>query len=254
MAVEANPFRNEVNQSQTKPLATSLIYLKSTSSRAQSGRRGTKTPSLFQGDPSGCKLANHSKLSGVCKMQRTFVDSLLAHTHRTTTGFRKNQKIFVEGDPSDSMFYIDTGRLKVSVTSEQGNEAILDVLGSGDFFGEDCLALEEHFRPYSAIAMSRMQCERIRREMVLGILQKQPEAASLFIQYLLRRNAQIQKRLSECLLGDSKQRLLHALSLLEKTEEGDEALKVSQQTLAEMIGTTRQRTNELLKSLRKRIA
>ena len=165
------------------------------------------------------------------------------------TKFRRKQIIFLQGNRGHSIFYIEKGSVKLTVTSKLGRAIILDVLASGEFFGEDSVACQINL--YSAIALTDIQTVRIDRHRVMDVLRTDPNSSYSFGLYLLRRTREIQQRLADTLLNPSELRLVRTLSwLAEKADDGN-VPRVSQQSLGEMIGASRQRVNVLLTALKK---
>jgi CRP-like cAMP-binding protein len=168
--------------------------------------------------------------------------------------FRRKQIIFSNGDLSDSIFYIEKGTVKLSVTTASGKEAFLALLGRGDFFGESCLASDNRTRFHTATAVTDMRVMKIDRLLIVRMLRANSEFAYAFITYLVARNQHIEQDLADSLLNSAKGRLVRVLSSLERSDKSDQAgpvPRVSQQDLANMIGVSRQRVNVLLHQLRK---
>ena len=163
--------------------------------------------------------------------------------------FRRKQIIFSQGDRGHAVFYIDNGGVKLSVTSQQGKERILDVVQEGSFFGEDSLLSSQTARSYSAVALTDARTVAIDSGELLGVCSTQANTSLAFIRYLLQRNAHIQERVRDLLLNSTAGRLVHALLSLQDNSQGGVS-RLSQQTLAEMIGSTRQRVNVVAKRLR----
>ncbi|MCU1304593.1 MAG: transcriptional regulator, Crp/Fnr family [Candidatus Sulfotelmatobacter sp.] len=161
--------------------------------------------------------------------------------------FTEKQIIFSEGGPSDSIFYIQKGLVKLTVTSREGKEAIIGIFCPGDFFGESCIASDQPLRFHSAVALTEVRVMRIDRSAIIRILLEGGDACYGFVTYLLGRNKRISSALVNNLMDSSEERLARALFFLAQPGRFDSAAKVSQQTLAEMIGTTRQRVNVLIK-------
>jgi len=155
--------------------------------------------------------------------------------------------IFSAGEPSDSIFYIEKGAVKLTVTSRQGKEAIIGVLSRGDFFGESCIAPDQPVRFHTAVALTDLRAVKIDRTIMIRALLSGGEACYGFVTYLLGRNTRISADLVNNLIDSSEERLARALFFLAQPGRLDFASNVSQQTLAEMIGTTRQRVNVLMK-------
>ena len=177
-----------------------------------------------------------------------------AKGERTTTDYRKNQVIFAQGDLADAIFYIQKGKVKLKVVSKQGKEAVVAILGAGDFFGEGCLA-GQVVRMSSAAAMSDCSIVRLGKRSTIRVLHAEPEFSERFLSYLLARNIRIEEDLVDQLFNSSEKRLARVLLLLANfgKEGKPEPLipKVSQETLAEIIGTTRSRVSFFMNKFRK---
>ncbi len=163
----------------------------------------------------------------------------------------EKQIIFSEGERSDSLFYIEKGTVKLTVTSRQGKEAIIGVFSRGDFLGESCIASDQPVRLHNAVALTEVCVVKIGREAVIRVLVEGGNACYSFVTYLLGRNARMSTELVNNLMDSSEERLARVLFFLAQPGTIDSAAKVSQQTLAEMIGTTRQRVNVLMKRFKK---
>ena len=173
---------------------------------------------------------------------------------RTIGGYGKNQKIFSQGDAADSVFYILEGDIKVTVVSEHGKEAVVAILGKDEFFGEGCLAGQKR-RMATATAMTACQVMRIAKETVIRALHEEPAFSEMFMAHLLARTIRVEEDLVDQLFNSSEKRLARALLLLANfgKEGRPEPIitKVSQETLAEMIGTTRSRVSFFMNKFRK---
>jgi CRP-like cAMP-binding protein len=168
--------------------------------------------------------------------------------------FRKDQVIFSHGDPSDSIFYLETGAVKLAVTSVQGKEAVIAIVGRGALFGENALALGSRMRSYRATALSRVRAVRIERDAAIRVICRREEACRSVLSCLVELTEKLAEDVAANILYESDQRLARALlslSRLTETNELDKAIGVNQQTLASMIGTTRQRVNVLLQQFKK---
>ena len=173
---------------------------------------------------------------------------------RGVSDYRKDQIVFRQGDPSDSVFYIQSGRVKKTVVSEQGKEAVVALLGAGDFFGEGCLA-GEALRLSTVSALTKCVIARISRADITRVIHEEPAFAELFISHLLARNSRVEEDLVDQLFNSSEKRLARTLLLLANfgKEGRPEPIiaKVSQETLAEMIGTTRSRVSFFMNKFRR---
>ena len=173
---------------------------------------------------------------------------------RTVLMFPKKQIIFSQGEASGSVFYIQAGQVKLIVVSPEGKEAVVAILERGAFFGESCLA-GLTVRTKTAIAMEDSCLVRIEKDVMIRLLHEKPTFSELFLTYLLSRNIRIQEDLVDQLFNSSEKRLARALLLLAHLgEDGKpEAVipKINQETLAEMIGTTRARVSCFMNKFRK---
>jgi CRP-like cAMP-binding protein len=172
---------------------------------------------------------------------------------RTLSEYRKNQVVFQQGDPADSVFYIQTGKTKVTVISEQGKEAVVAVLGAGDFFGEGCLG-GQVLRLATVTTLTECAITRMPKAEIVSVIHTEPAFAELFISHLLARNTRVEEDLVDQLFNSSEKRLARTLLLLAnfgKEGEPEPVLaKISQETLAEMIGTTRSRVSHFMNKFR----
>jgi CRP-like cAMP-binding protein len=168
--------------------------------------------------------------------------------------FQKNQNVFAQGDVADTVFYIQKGRVKLTVLSEQGKEAVVGILEPGQFFGEGCLN-GHRLRIATTTAMEACVITAITRQAMISALHDEPKFSELFMAYLLTRNSRIEEDLIDQLFNSSEKRLARLLLLLANFGKEDSAQiiapNVSQATLAEMIGTTRARVNYFLNKFRK---
>jgi CRP-like cAMP-binding protein len=162
--------------------------------------------------------------------------------------------IFAQGDKADAVFYIQKGKIKITVVSETGKEAVIAILGPGDFFGEGCLAAQQ-LRMASATAMSVGSIMRMEKATVVEVLRREPAFAELLLAYMLTRTIRIEEDLVDQLFNSSEKRLARALLLLANFgKEGKPETvipKISQETLADMIGTTRSRVSFFMNKFRK---
>jgi CRP/FNR family transcriptional regulator, cyclic AMP receptor protein len=162
--------------------------------------------------------------------------------------------IFTQGDPCKDVMYVQTGAVKLSVLSKTGREAVVAMLGPGDFFGEGCLA-GQRLRIGSATAVSPSTILLVAKKVMVGLLHKQHAMSDRFITHMLARNIRIEEDLIDQLFNSSEKRLARALLLLARYGKQDKPIRLvpnlSQETLAEMIGTTRSRVNFFLNKFRK---
>jgi CRP-like cAMP-binding protein len=172
---------------------------------------------------------------------------------RTITKYRMNQVVNEQGTPADSVFYIEKGKAKIIVTSEQGKEAVVGVLGTGDFCGEGCLAAQT-MRMATVVALTESVIVRMAKASIIRVIHEEPSFAELFISHLLARNIRVEEDLVDQLFNSSEKRLARTLLLLAnfgKEGEPEPILpKISQETLAEMIGTTRSRVSHFMNKFR----
>jgi len=168
--------------------------------------------------------------------------------------FDTNRVVFLQGDAADTVFYIQKGRIKVLVVSEQGKEAVVGILEAGQFFGEGCLN-GHPLRISTTVAMEDCLITSITKAAMLATLQREPKFSELFMAYLLSRNSRIEEDLIDQLFNSSEKRLARLLLLLANFgKDGTPqpiAASVSQETLAEMIGTTRSRVSFFMNKFRK---
>jgi CRP/FNR family cyclic AMP-dependent transcriptional regulator len=173
---------------------------------------------------------------------------------RTNSALAAKEAVFTQGEPADAIFYIQKGRIKLTVVSNTGKEAVIAVLGPGDFFGEGCLA-GQTLRMSTATALSECSIVRLEKASVVAALPKDPAFAELLLSYLLARSIRIEGDLVDQLFNSSEKRLARALLLLANfgKEGRPEKIipKISQETLAEMIGTTRSRVSFFMNKFRK---
>jgi CRP-like cAMP-binding protein len=176
-----------------------------------------------------------------------------ANGGRTISTYRKSQTIFSQGDSAEAVFYVQEGRVKVTVVSEQGKEAVVAIHGKGDFFGEGCLTGQPR-RLATVTAMTDSAIMRLEKTAVVRVLHDEPKFSELFMSYLLTRNARIEADLVDQLFNSSEKRLARLLLLmagLGKDGKPETVIaKISQETLAEMVGTTRQRINVFMNKFR----
>lgn len=169
------------------------------------------------------------------------------------TPYRKNKRIFSQGDPADAVFYIQEGKVKVSVTSEVGKEAVVALHGKGDFFGEGCLT-GQPLRLATVTAMTECVIMRLTKGVILRVLRDEPKFSEIFVSYLLARNARVEEDLVDQLFNSSEKRLARVLLLMANFgKEGKPEpviAKISQETLAEIIGTTRSRVSTFMNKFR----
>jgi CRP/FNR family cyclic AMP-dependent transcriptional regulator len=173
---------------------------------------------------------------------------------KTISKYRKDQIIFSQGQVADAIFYIQQGKVKLTVVSEQGKEAVVAILEPGQFFGEGCLN-GHPLRMGSTRAMDECVITRLEKATMIATIHNEPEFSELFMTYLLTRNSRIEEDLIDQLFNSSEKRLARLLLLLANfgKEGKPEPIvgKFSQETLAEMIGTTRSRVSFFMNRFRK---
>jgi CRP/FNR family cyclic AMP-dependent transcriptional regulator len=181
-----------------------------------------------------------------------FLDSV--GTSRKIEEFRKRQAIFSQGDPADSVMYIQKGSVKLTVVNEGGREAVVAIFGPGDFFGEGGIAGQK-IRMGTATALLPTTVLVIGRDEMMRVLHAEHELSDRFIAYMLERNIRVEADLIDQLFNSTEKRLARTLLLLarygEEKQPDSIVQKVSQETLAEMIGTTRSRVNLFMNKFRK---
>ena len=168
--------------------------------------------------------------------------------------YRDNEIIFSQGDAADAVFYIQSGTVKLTVAATRRKKAIIAVLLRGGFFGEGCLGGQTH-RIYTARAIGQANITRLQKESTIRLLKRDPEFAQMFVGYLLSRIIRIEEDLVDQLFNSSEKRLARTLLLLARygTEDKPQRIlpKISQETLAEMVGTTRSRVNFFMNKFRR---
>jgi CRP-like cAMP-binding protein len=168
--------------------------------------------------------------------------------------FRRGETIFTQGDPCEHVLYIQKGNVKLSVLSKAGREAVVAMLGAGEFFGEGCLA-GQPVRMGTATATADSAILLIDKERMIGLLHKQHALSDRFIAHMLARNMQIEADLIDQLFNSSEKRLARTLLLLARYGKHDKPVRlvpaISQETLAEMVGTTRSRVNFFMKKFQR---
>ena len=174
---------------------------------------------------------------------------------RTIVSFLRKQVVFAQGAPCDAAFYVQEGKVKLTVVSKNGKEATIGIMNSGDFFGEGCLA-GQPVRIMSAAAMEDCSLMRIENNALKEVLHQERAFSDMFMAYLLARNIRYEEDLVDQLFNSSEKRLARILLLL--THYGKEGIaettvvpKVTQETLAEMVGTTRSRVNVFMNKFRR---
>jgi CRP/FNR family transcriptional regulator, cyclic AMP receptor protein len=183
---------------------------------------------------------------------KMFLATVGAGKSRTT--LRTRQIVFSQEDPADAVFYIEKGKIELKVVSPQGKEAVLAILGVGEFVGEGALA-SQPLRMATATATTDCSVMRIEKSAMIEVLRNEPAFSALFVSYLLTRNIHIEENLVDQLFNSTEKRLARLLLLLANVgKEGKPEPvipKVSQETLAEMIGTTRSRVSFFMNKFRR---
>src|SRR6266852_1713356 len=183
---------------------------------------------------------------------QAFLDS--AGIARTIVAYRRAEAIFTQGDPCESVLYIQKGGVKLSVFSKTGREAVVAMLGPGDFFGEGCLA-GQPVRMGSATATTDSTILLVDKDQMVRLLHQQHALSDRFIAHMLARNIRIEEDLIDQLFNSSEKRLARMLLLLARYGKHDKPVRavplISQETLAEMVGTTRSRVNFFMKKFQR---
>ena len=179
---------------------------------------------------------------------------LKAGAGKTIHLYNPKESIFSQGEPADAVFYLQKGRVRLSVVSKQGKEATITFLDRGDFLGEACIASDQPLRMVSATAITRCCVLRIEKGQLMRTLHAEHEFSDLFVAYVIDRHIRTQADLIDHLFNSSEKRLARALLILArfgKEDRSEEAIPIiSQETLAEMIGTTRSRVNFFMNRFR----
>jgi CRP-like cAMP-binding protein len=183
---------------------------------------------------------------------QAFLDSALVA--KTVASYARGETVFAQGDACEHVMYIQSGGVKLSVLSKSGKEAVVALLGPGDFFGEGCLAGQK-FRMGSATAITPSTVLFVDKAKMVGLLHKQHDMSDRFISHMLTRNIRIEEDLIDQLFNSAEKRLARTLLLLARYGNQDKPVRavppISQETLAEMIGTTRSRVNFFLNKFKK---
>ena len=193
----------------------------------------------------------------MARIQTPFnLDTFFSKVDKDTTVLTspKKQILFSQGDTADAVFYIQAGKVKMTVVSEQGKEAVVAILERGAFLGESCL-VGQTVRTATATTLEDARILRIDKAVMLRLLQEQPRFAEVFMSYLLTYSIRVQEDLVDQLFNSSEKRLARALLLLahfgKESKPETVIAKISQETLAEMIGTTRSRVSVFMNKFRK---
>jgi len=211
-----------------------------------------------QKTPSGGKILAMAGRKGARKLENstafdldTFLDS--AGLERTVVKYAKSDVVYSQGEPAELVMYVQQGSIKISVVSKAGKEAIVGMLGGGDFFGEGCLAGQSR-RMATATAMTPTTVLVVEKAHMMRMLHDEPTLSDRFRVHMLSRNIRMEEDLIDQLFNSSEKRLARALLLMARYGQTDESLHVvhdiSQETLAEMVGTTRSRVNFFMNKFR----
>jgi CRP-like cAMP-binding protein len=228
------------------------------------GRRGEiENPiQVFTRRSAGVNISTHGRHYGAygvvkAKRKRPFnVNTFLATVNggRTVSKYQKNQTVFSQGDSADAVFYVQEGKVKATVISNQGKEAIVAIHGKTDFFGEGCLTGQPR-RLATVAAMTECVLMRLDKDAVVRLLHNEPAFSEMFLSYILTRNARVEEDLVDQLFNSSEKRLARLLLIMANFgKEGRPEpviAKISQETLAGMIGTTRSRVSVFMNKFRK---
>lgn len=172
---------------------------------------------------------------------------------RTISKYRTNDKVFSQGDPADSVFFIQAGKVKVCIVSELGKEAVVAIHGKGDFFGEGCLNAQP-LRLATVVAMNECSIMRIEKQAMIRVLATEHKFSDAFIAHLLARNARVEEDLVDQLFNSTEKRLARVLLLMANFgKEGKPEpviAKISQETLAQIVGTTRSQVSTFMNKFR----
>lgn len=177
-----------------------------------------------------------------------------AGVKRKIVSYKKKQVIYCQGDSGESVFYLQRGRVKITVSSSGGKEAVIALLGAGEFFGEGCIA-GQPLRVATATAMVPTSVLEIQKQEMLRVIHEEHEFSDLFVSHMLRKNVRVEEDLVDQLFNSSEKRLARALLLVARygKDEAPEKVvaRISQETLAEMVGTTRSRVSFFMNKFRK---
>jgi CRP/FNR family transcriptional regulator, cyclic AMP receptor protein len=175
-------------------------------------------------------------------------------TETTSERFQKDQKIYVQGEIADSICYLGKGRVKAIVLSDLGKEAIVGIFHEGQFFGEACLGIAK-FRTTTMVAMEECLVTAVKKQKMLSALDSNHQLSAFFVTQLLSRNARLEENLADQLLNSSERRLARLLLVLASPyREGEKPVTItlSQEVLAEMVGTTRSRVSTFMNKFREK--
>jgi CRP/FNR family transcriptional regulator, cyclic AMP receptor protein len=240
MSADAIPTRSQGRPAKRIPSANSVRSAKSATGEI------SKSPPL-----QSAKL--RSRNGGTVFDPETFLAR--AGFGRHILNLKKNKVAYAQGDAADAIFFVQKGQLRVTVTSANGKEATLALAGAGDFLGEDCMVLAQPLRLATAIAMTDCALLKISKAEMVRVLHQEHALSDVFVSFLLTRNARVQADLVDQLFNSSEKRLARILLLLAQfgKESKPETVvpKISQEVLAEMVGTTRSRVSFFMNRFRK---
>ena len=233
-----------------------------TRSRARPAKRTPSTNSVRSAKPSTSEMSKPTrrqtpksppKNGDVVFDPETFLAN--AGLGRHVLNLKKNETAYAQGDAADAIFYVQKGQLRITVTSANGKEATLALLGVGEFLGEDCMILAHPLRLATATAMTDCALLRISKAEMVRVLHQEHALSDVFVSFLLTRNARVQADLVDQLFNSSEKRLARILLLLAQFGKDSKpetvVPKISQEVLAEMIGTTRSRVSFFMSRFRK---
>ena len=223
------------------------------------GKKGRKTP-IKQYSPSHPVTVSEAAVSpeevGTSQKQVVTFDFRLLtklSAGKTTQAYLSEEAVFSQGEAADAVFYIQSGKIKLTVVSKTGKEAVVAILPQASFFGEGCLA-GQPLRMATASAVERSTIVRIEKRAMVALLHQEPEFAEQFLAYLLSRNIRMEADLVDHLFNSSEKRLARLLLLMANFGQESKPIpliaKVSQETLAEMVGTTRSRVSFFMNRFR----
>jgi CRP-like cAMP-binding protein len=202
-------------------------------------------------------MAGKSASKGTAKAATTFDPKVFLATvnhGRTVTNYRKGGVVFRQGNPADAVFYVQKGRIKITVKSKQGKEAVVALLGPDEFFGEGCL-IGQALRLATATAMADSDVLKVSKAEMVRVLHAEPAFGEMFVAHLLIRNSKVEEDLVDQLFNSSEKRLARTLLLLANfgKDGGPQPIttKISQETLASIIGTTRPRVSHFMNKFRR---
>jgi CRP-like cAMP-binding protein len=206
---------------------------------------------LPEARPYRMKQSSRSKRQPIFTPKSVLADIGKGKTH---TAYAKDQKVYTQGDKAHAIFYIQRGKVKLTAVSKRGKEAVIAVLGGGDFFGEGCLA-GRPLRISTVTTITECAIVRIDRLAASAVLRREPASSAMFLRYMLIRNIRIEEHLVDHLFNSIEKRLARVLLLLadfgKKRKPKTVIPKIGQETLAEIIGTTRARVSFFLNKFRK---